>query len=198
VKFESLAVELGASAPDFNLPGVDGKTYSLADVTGEKGTLVAFICNHCPFVLHIIDGLVKFARDYEDKGIAVVAISSNDVDAFPEDSPAHMAAFARKHRLGFPYLYDESQKVAIAYKAVCTPDFFLYDADLKLAYCGQFDSSRPRTEHSKGPRTELPVTGQDMRAAADAIIAGVPVPGPQIASNGCSMKWREGNEPEWG
>lgn len=198
MKFESLAIELGTTAPDFSLTGIDGKTYTLSDVAGEKGTLVTFICNHCPFVLHIVAGFAAFAREYQDKGLGIVAISSNDVDAFPEDSPEHMAEFAKQHGFTFPYLYDATQEVAIAYKAVCTPDFFLYDKDLKLAYCGQFDNSRPRTEHSKGPRTEIPVTGENLRAAADAVIAGKPIPGPQYPSNGCSMKWKEGNEPEWG
>jgi peroxiredoxin len=198
MRFESLAIELGTSAPDVSLPGIDGKTYSLADVAGENGTLVAFICNHCPFVLHIIDGFAGFAREYQARGIGVVAISSNDVETYPDDSPEHMAEFARQHGFTFPYLYDESQEAAIAFKAVCTPDFFLYDKDLRLAYCGQFDNSRPRTEHSTGPRTELPVTGEDLRAAADAMIAGKPVPEPQRPSNGCSMKWKAGNEPVWG
>jgi peroxiredoxin len=198
MRFESLEIELGADAPDFSLTGIDGKMYTLADVAGKNGTLVAFICNHCPFVLHIIDGFAEFAREYQDKGIGVVAISSNDVEAYPEDSPEHMAAFAEAHGFTFPYLYDQTQETAIAYKAVCTPDFFLYDKHLKLAYCGQFDSSRPRTEHSTGPRTELPVTGENLRAAAEAVTAGRPVPEPQWPSNGCSMKWRAGNEPEWG
>lgn len=198
MRFESLAIELGSQAPDFSLPGIDGKAYTLTDVSGEHGTLVAFICNHCPFVLHIVDGFVQFAKDYGEKGIGVVAISSNDVGTFPEDSPEHMANFAKQYGFTFPYLYDETQKVAIAYKAVCTPDFFLYGRDGKLAYCGQFDASRPRTEHSKGPRTELSVTGDDLRAASDAVIAGTPVPEPQWPSNGCSMKWKDGNEPQWG
>ncbi|MEJ2129796.1 MAG: thioredoxin family protein [Woeseiaceae bacterium] len=198
MRFESLTIELDTPAPDFSLPGTDGNTYTLQDVAGENGTLIAFICNHCPFVLHIIDGFSEFAREYQDKGIGIAAISSNDAEAFPDDSPEHMVAFAKAHGFTFPYLYDESQQVAIDYKAVCTPDFFLYDREGKLAYCGQFDSSRPRTEHSKGPRTELPVNGEDLRAAADAIIAGQPVPEPQWPSNGCSMKWKAGNEPAWG
>ena len=198
MRFESLAIELGTPAPEFSLSSPDGITCTLADVAGDKATLVAFICNHCPFVLHVIDGFVGFAREYQDKGLGVVAISSNDVEAHPEDGPEQMAAFAREHGFTFPYLYDESQEAAKAFKAVCTPDFFLYDGDLKLAYCGQLDSSRPRTEHSNGERTCLPVTGEDLRAAADAVIAGRPAPQPQRPSNGCSMKWKAGNEPEWG
>lgn len=198
MRFESLVIELGTPAPAFSLLGIDGKTYELGEVAGENGTVVAFICNHCPFVLHIVDGFAEFAREYQAKGIGVVAISSNDVETYPDDSPEHMAEFARRHNFTFPYLYDESQQAAIAFKAVCTPDFFLYDKDLQLAYCGQFDNSRPRTEHSTGPRTELPVTGEDLRAAADAVIAGKPVPEPQRPSNGCSMKWKAGNEPVWG
>ena len=198
MRFESLAVELGMPAPDFSLPATDGGLHTLRDVAGEKATLVAFICNHCPFVLHIVDGFVEFAREYQDKGVGVVAVSSNDVEAHPEDGPEQMAAFAKEHGFTFPYLYDKEQEVAKAFKAVCTPDFFLYDANLELAYCGQFDGSRPRTEHSKGERTRLPVTGKDLRAAVDAVIAGRPVPEPQRPSNGCSMKWKAGNEPEWG
>ena len=198
MRFEPLSIELGTPIPDFSLPAVDGNSLSREDVAGPKGTLVAFLCNHCPFVLHILDEFVAFAAEYQARGLGVVAISSNDVVAHPEDGPGQMAALAKERGFTFPYLYDESQQVAIAFKAVCTPDFFLYDADGKLAYCGQFDSSRPRTEHSTGPRTEIPVTGENLRAAADAVVAGRPVPGPQFPSNGCSMKWKEGNEPEWG
>jgi peroxiredoxin len=198
MRFESLSIEIGTPAPDFSLPGSDGKRYRLADVTGPRGTLVAFLCNHCPFVLHILDEFVAFAAEYQARGLGVVAISSNDVTAFPEDGPEQMTALAAERGFTFPYLYDEHQQAAIAYKAVCTPDFFLYDASGKLAYCGQFDSSRPKTEHSRGPRTEIPVTGESLRAAADAVLANRPVPSPQFPSNGCSMKWKEGNEPEWG
>jgi len=198
MRFESLSIEIGTPAPDFSLPGVDGKTYAFADVAGPKGTVVAFLCNHCPFVLHILDEFVAFAAEYQEKGLGVAAISSNDIVAHPEDGPEQMAVLAKERGFTFPYLYDESQQAAIAFKAVCTPDFFLYGADGRLAYCGQFDSSRPRTEHSTGPRTGLPVTGEDLRAAADAVLAGQPVPDPQYPSNGCSMKWKEGNEPEWG
>ena len=198
MRFESLAIELGTEAPDFALPDSDGKIHRLADVAGEKGLLVAFICNHCPFVLHIAEAFANFARDYQGTGLGIVAISSNDVEAFPEDSPQHMAAFAKQYGFTFPYLYDESQQAAIAYKAVCTPDFFLYDGNLRLFYCGQFDGSRPKTPHSQGPKTELPVNGEDLRAAADALLAGRPAPSPQWPSNGCSMKWKQGNEPAWG
>jgi peroxiredoxin len=198
VKFESLAILLGTPAPGFSLHGVDGRTWTFEDAAGPHGTLVAFICNHCPFVLHIIEGFVAFAGEYQAKGLGVVAISSNDIDAHPEDAPDMMAKFARVHSFNFPYLYDESQDVAKAYKAVCTPDFFLYDRDSKLAYCGQFDNSRPSTPWSTGERTRLPVTGEDLRAAADAVVAGKAVPGVQRPSNGCSMKWKHGNEPEWG
>lgn len=198
MKFESLTLEIGTPIPDFSLPGADGRTYSRADIAGPKGTLVAFLCNHCPFVLHILDAFVAFAAEYQARGLGVVAISSNDVAAHPEDGPEQMAALARERGFTFPYLYDESQDVAIAFKAVCTPDFFLYDAEGRLAYCGQFDSSRPATPHSTGPRTKIPVTGENLRAAADAVLAGQPVPGPQFPSNGCSMKWKDGKEPEWG
>ena len=191
-------MQLGAPAPDFRLPDTEGRIHTLQDAAGDKGTVVAFICNHCPFVLHIVDGFAEFAREYQLRGLGFVAINSNDAEAFPEDSPENMAAFAKAHGFSFPYLHDESQEAAIAFKAVCTPDFFLYDKDRKLAYCGQFDGSRPRTEHSRGPRTKLPVTGEDLRAAADAVIAGHAVIEPQWPSNGCSMKWRSGNEPEWG
>jgi peroxiredoxin len=198
MKFESLAIELGTPAPEFSLPGVDGRSWTFDDAAGSKGTLVAFICNHCPFVLHIVDEFAKFASEYQERGLGVVAISSNDVDAHPEDAPDMMAKFARDHAFTFAYVYDESQEVAKAYKAVCTPDLFLYDREGRLAYCGQFDNSRPSTPWSTGERTRLPVTGEDLRAAADAVLEGRPVPSPQRPSNGCSMKWKEGNEPEWG
>jgi peroxiredoxin len=198
VRWESLTPEIGTPAPQFRLPGIDGKHYALADVAGEKGLLVAFICNHCPFVLHIIDEFARIAEYAGEMGLGVVAISSNDVEAFPEDDPEHMAAFAARHGFTFPYLYDESQEAALAFRAVCTPDIFLYDRDLALAYAGQFDDSRPKTPHSQGSRTEIPVTGKDLRAAIEKVAAGQPVPLPHKPSNGCSMKWKEGNEPEWG
>ena len=187
MKLDSLDLEIGAPAPEFALPDSQGRMHSFTDLVGEGATLVAFICNHCPFVIHIAAGFSAFARDYQSKGLNVVAINSNDVDRYPADRPEMMVKFAREYSFSFPYLYDESQSVAKSYKAVCTPDFFLYDGDLKLAYAGQFDASRPG-------RSE-PVTGDGMRAAADAVLKGEPVPSPQIPSSGCSLKWKPGNEP---
>jgi hypothetical protein len=143
---------------------------------------VAFICNHCPYVKHILDPFVTFAREYDPRGLAVVAISSNDVSAYPADSPEEMTKLARAKAFTFPYLYDESQAVARAYDAACTPDFFLFGGSLKLLYRGQFDGSRPGSSQ--------PVSGADMRAAADAVLAGKPVPEKQIASVGCGIKWK--------
>ncbi|MEL7538113.1 MAG: thioredoxin family protein [Pseudomonadota bacterium] len=188
MKLDSSAISLGTAAVDFTLPGVDGRNYSLRDVAGSHATLVAFICNHCPFVVHIVAGLVDYARDYQPKGVGVAAISANDVTTHPADSPERMAEFAAVHGFTFPYLFDESQAVAKSYKAVCTPDLFLYDRDLKLAYCGQFDASRPG-------RSDIPVSGDSLRAATDAVLAGRAVPSPQIPSSGCNIKWKPGNAP---
>jgi peroxiredoxin len=188
---------LGQAATDFRLPGTDGKIYSLADAAGSRGLLVAFICNHCPFVLHILDRFVAIAAEYARKGFFTIAISSNDVATFPEDGPQKMAELARARGFGFPYLYDESQTVAKSYGAACTPDLFLFDAQRRLYYRGQFDDSRPVTPHSQGERTRIPVTGKDLCAAIDALLAGLPAPAEQRASTGCSMKWRAGNEPDW-
>ena len=189
VKTASTMLELGTSAPDFSLPNVDGSTVSLADVSGKAGLLVAFVCNHCPFVVHIRDAFAKFAQEYQEKGIAVVAISSNDVENYPQDSPEKMQEEAAEHGYSFPYLYDADQSVAQAYKAACTPDFYLFDADTKLVYRGQFDASRPGNG--------IPVTGEDMRAACDAVLAGQAIPEPQIPSIGCNIKWIAGSEPTY-
>lgn len=188
-KRESRMLELGIGAPDFALPDPSGTIHRLGGFGGEPALLVAFICNHCPYVKHIIDGFAEFAREYGPKGLAVVAISANDAAAYPEDAPPAMAEAASRHGFTFPYLYDESQQVALAYQAICTPDFFLFDADRKLAYRGQFDDSRPGTD--------IPVTGSSLRAAVDALLAGQPVPGEQVPSVGCSMKWKPGNAPDW-
>ncbi len=174
---------LGKSAPEFQLPDIEGKNVSLADFYEAPALLVAFWCNHCPFVKHINTEFVNFAREYQPRGLATVAISSNDVTMHPDDSPEAMAAYAREHRYGFPYLYDESQQVARDYVAACTPDFFLYDADRSLVYRGQFDGSRPGND--------TPVTGADLRAAADALLAGKALPAEQKPSIGCNIKWRE-------
>ncbi len=178
---------LGDPAPAFALPDPAGRLYSLDELAAAQGLLVAFICNHCPFVIHVLDGLVKFAAEYRTRGLATVAISANDVAAYPEDGPAKMAALAKSRNFSFPYLYDETQATARAYGAVCTPDFLVYDARRRLAYHGRFDGSRPRSS--------VPVTGSDLRRAADAILAGGPAPPEQIASQGCSLKWKPGNEP---
>src|SRR5262249_41672931 len=163
-------------APAFSLPNVDGKTVSLDSISGKRGLLVMFICNHCPFVKHLRTGLAEFGRDYQAKGLGVVAISSNDVSTHPDDSPEKLKDEAKSAGYTFPYLYDESQAAAKAYKAACTPDFFLFDANQKLVYRGQFDPSRPGNG--------LPVTGADLRAAADAVLADKPVPEPQRPSIG--------------
>jgi len=183
-------LELGTQAPDFALPDPSGKVSSLADFDGKPALLVAFICNHCPYVKHIADGFAAFAREYGEKGLSVVAISANDAAAYPEDAPPAMAKVAEAHGFTFPYLYDESQQVALAYQAICTPDFFLFDADRRLVYRGQFDASRPKGD--------VPVTGASLRAAVDAVLAGRPVPAEQMPSVGCSIKWKPGNAPKWG
>ena len=191
VRTPSTMQELGAKAPAFELPEpATGETVALEDLDTSRGLLVAFICNHCPFVKHIRDELAAFGREYEEKGLAVVAISSNDPEKYPDDAPDAMAEEARRVGYTFPYLFDGTQEVAKAYRAACTPDFFLYDADLRLAYRGQFDASRPGND--------VPVTGEDLRMAADAVLEGVrPDPEGQVPSVGCNIKWRPGNEPAW-
>jgi peroxiredoxin len=189
VKTASTMLPLGTRAPEFSLPNVDGKTVALGDVSDGKGLLVMFICNHCPFVKHLRAGLAAFGKEYQAKGLKIVAISSNDVGSHPEDSPEKMAKEVKSAGYTFPYLYDESQAVAQAYKAACTPDFFLFNGDLGLVYRGQFDDSRP----SNGK----PVTGADLRAAADAVLANKPPLLEQRPSIGCNIKWKSGCEPEY-
>ena len=179
----------GAPAPDFDLLGTDGRRYLRDDLVGTNGLLVMFICNHCPFVKHIRAELAKLGRDYAAKGAGIVAISSNDAENYPDDSPAKMKAEAAAAGYTFPYLYDESQAAAKAYNAACTPDFFLFDKARKLVYRGQLDSSRP----SNGQ----PVTGADLRAALDAVLAGKPAAAQQWPSIGCNIKWKPGNEPAY-
>jgi peroxiredoxin len=178
----SAMVPLGTPAPDFRLPDTDGKMLARDDFTDAPALLVMFICNHCPFVKHIRSGLAQFGRDYQGRGLAIVAISSNDVVNYPDDSPANMAKERRAAGYTFPYLYDETQAVAKAYSAACTPDFFLFDRARKLVYRGQFDDSRPGNGR--------PVTGADLRAAVDALLAGKPVSPQQKPSIGCNIKWR--------
>jgi peroxiredoxin len=189
VAVNSTMLPLGTRAPDFRLPDTNGKPVSLSDFENAKALLVAFICNHCPYVKHIRGGLAQLARDYTSRGVAVVGISSNDVENYPQDSPHKMAEEAKAGGYIFPYLYDETQEVAKAYRAACTPDLYLFDGEQRLAYRGQFDDSRPGNN--------VPVTGKDMRAALDALLAGKPVAPNQKASIGCNIKWKPGNEPEY-
>ncbi len=181
-KTASKMAALGSAAPDFALPDTDGRTVRRDDFSEAPALLVAFWCNHCPFVQHIREAFVRFAREYQPKGLAVVAISANDPLAYPDDAPERMREVAKKFGFGFPFLFDETQAVARAYQAACTPDFFLYDAALRLAYRGQFDASRPGNA--------VPVTGADLRAAADAVLAGRPASAEQKPSIGCNIKWK--------
>jgi peroxiredoxin len=189
VRTPSTMLPLGTAAPDFSLPNLDGRLMSLGDVAGEKGTVVMFICNHCPFVKHVADQLAVLGRDYLPRGIGVVAISSNDVSTHPADSPEQMVHEAEERGYLFPYLYDETQEVAQAYHAACTPDFYLFDAGRALVYRGQLDPSRPGSD--------VPVTGSDLRAAIEALLAGQPPVAEQIPSLGCNIKWKPGNEPPY-
>jgi len=176
------AREPGTAAPPFRLPDPDGRVVALDDLSDARGLLVAFWCNHCPFVKHIKRGFAEFAREYRDRGLAIVAINANDTDAYPADAPDKMKADIDAFGYTFHYLIDASQNVARAYDAACTPDFYLFDGERKLAYHGQFDASRPKNE--------VPVTGADLRAAADAVLSGQKVPGEQVPSIGCNIKWR--------
>jgi peroxiredoxin len=178
----STMVPLGSPAPDFSLPDTEGRTVKLADFEKAPALLVAFICNHCPYVKHIRSAFAALTAEYAAKGVAIVGISSNDAAAYPDDSPEKMKTEKASAGYVFPYLYDESQDVAKAYHAACTPDFFFYDADRKLAYRGQMDASRPGNDK--------PNDGADLRAALDAVLAGQPVPGQQWPSIGCNIKWK--------
>ena len=179
----TMELDLGAIAPDFALPDVvNGKTVRRDDFRGQRGLLVMFICAHCPFVKHVEKGLAALGNDYDGKAIGIVAISSNDAVNFPDDRPAGLKQQAQRLGFGFPYLYDESQDVARAYKAACTPDFFLFNDDFKLVYRGEFDRSRPNNG--------VAVTGEQLRAAIDAVLEGKPVPAEQSPSIGCNIKWK--------
>jgi peroxiredoxin len=184
----STMLTLGTRAPDFALPDVThGRPVSLSDFDRQPALLVMFICKHCPYVVHVRDELARIGRDYAGRGLGIVAISSNDVDSYPDDSPANLAAMARSSGFNFPLCYDETQEVARAYSAACTPDFFLFDADRKLVYRGQIDESRP----GKG----IP-KGKDLRSAIDDLLAGRPVDPNQQPSAGCNIKWKPGNAPK--
>ncbi len=189
VTVNSTMLPLGTKAPDFRLPDTTGKTISLSDFRKAPALVVVFMCDHCPYVKHIRSGLAQLAKDYSAKGVAMVGISSNDVANYPADSPAKMAEEAKAAGYIFPYLYDESQEVAKAYRAACTPDIYLFDGDQRLAYRGQLDDSRPGSN--------VPVTGKDLRAAIDAVLAGRPVSANQKPSIGCNIKWKPGNEPDY-
>ncbi|HEY9763551.1 MAG TPA: thioredoxin family protein [Trichocoleus sp.] len=187
---ESTMLPLGTSAPDFALPDVvSGEVISLETFAGDSALLVIFLCQHCPFVKHVQQELVRLGQEYIPKGVGVVAISANNVETHPQDSPENLKAMAQSLKFNFPLCYDESQETAKQYTAACTPDFFVFDSEVKLAYRGQLDDSRP----SNG----MPVTGKDLRAALDAILAGKPVDPDQKPSVGCNIKWKPGNEPPY-
>ncbi len=188
-RIPSTMLPLGTLAPDFSLPNLDGAIVSLDTCNDAKAILVMFICNHCPFVIHVREELAKLGTDYQSKGVAVFAINSNDIERYPADRPDEMQKFASENGFTFPYLFDESQEVARAYRAACTPDFYLFDRNRKLVYRGQLDDSRP--DNGK------PVTGKDLRAALNNILAGKPVSADQKPSLGCNIKWKPGNEPTY-
>jgi peroxiredoxin len=185
----STMLPLGTAAPSFRLADTDGRPVSLDDFKGAPALLVAFICNHCPYVKHICHELARLGKEYQAKGVAVVGISSNDVTSHPDDSPKMMAQEKADVGYTFPYLYDETQKVAQAYKAACTPDFYVFDKTHRLVYRGQLDGSRPGNP--------IPVTGRDLRSALDAVLAGKLVSDDQRPSMGCNIKWKRGNEPQY-
>ncbi|MGE0756723.1 MAG: thioredoxin family protein [Pirellulaceae bacterium] len=187
VKTASTMLPLGTQAPNFALLNVDGRTVRRDDLAKAPALVVMFICNHCPFVKHLAAGLARFGAEYQERGVAVVAINSNDASAYPEDSAERMVHEAEERGYTFPYLCDEDQEVAKAYHAACTPDFFVFDGQQRLVYRGQFDSSRPGNG--------IPVTGTDLRSAVDAVLAGRPVASEQRPSIGCNIKWRSGREP---
>ena len=189
VKTNSTMLPLGTRAPEFSLMNVDGRCVSLADFQDAPALLVIFMCNHCPYVIHVAPELARIAVHYQAKGVAVVGINSNDVSKHPQDSPEQMVHEMELRGYTFAYLYDESQEVAKAYRAACTPDFFVFDAEKKLVYRGQMDDSRPDTD--------IPNTGADLRAALDVVLAGKPVSSEQKPSLGCNIKWMEGAEPDY-
>lgn len=185
----SFMVPLDTPAPDFCLPRADGRgDVALKDLADAPALLVAFLCNHCPYVKHVESALGAFAAEYEGKGLATVGICANDTDTYPDDAAAHLVEQAGRAGFTFPYLVDLDQRVALAYRAACTPDLYLYDAQRRLAYRGEFDPTRPNSGQS--------ATGESLRAAVDLVLAGQPVPEPHAPSVGCSIKWKAGNAPE--
>ena len=185
----STMLALGTPAPDFSLPDFDGRRHALADFAAAPALLVVFTCEHCPFARHLRNEFASYAAEYAPRGLAVVAINSNDLDAYPQDGPDAMREEARAAGYGFPYLLDATQSVAKAYRAACTPDFFLFDAGRRLAYRGQFDDSRPGSP--------TPVTGADLRRATEAVLSGRPVADEQRPSLGCNIKWKPGGAPDY-
>jgi peroxiredoxin len=185
----STMLPLGTSAPGFSLADTEGKIVSLNDFKDASALLVVFMCNHCPFVKHVLKVMVELIKEYQQKGVAVVGINSNDVASFPEDRPEMMARIAKETGFTFPYLYDETQEAAKAYRAACTPDFFLFDKERRLVYRGQMGDSRPGNN--------VPVTGADLRAALDAVLTGREVSKEQKPSMGCNIKWKQDNEPDY-
>jgi peroxiredoxin len=189
VAVNSTMLPLGTQAPDFDLPDVFGKRVKLSDLAGAKALVVMFICNHCPYVKHLRAELARLGKDYQPRGVAIVAISSNDAKNYPADAPSEMVKEAKAAGYTFPYLHDETQAVAKAYRAACTPDFYVFGAGQRLVYRGQFDASRPGNG--------LPATGEDVREALEAVLTGEPVSADQQASIGCNIKWKPGNNPDY-
>lgn len=186
----TMILELGAPAPEFHLPDVvSGKTISLETFAGKKALVVMFICRHCPYVVHVKEELARLGRDYAGRSVGIVAISSNDAQAYPMDAPASLRQMAEELGFNFPFCYDETQETAKAYAAACTPDFYVFDENRRLVYRGQLDDSRPGNG--------IPVTGRDLRAAIDAVLEGKPAPAVQKPSIGCNIKWKPGNEPDY-
>ncbi|MBD3303402.1 MAG: redoxin domain-containing protein [Candidatus Eisenbacteria bacterium] len=189
VETTSQMLPIGTTAPDFTLPDTEGREVSLSQFEGAPAYLVMFICNHCPFVIHVKRELAELCREYQERGVAVVAINANDANKYPDDSPERMKADKEALGYTFPYLYDETQEIAKAYRAACTPDFYVFDKSRKLVYRGQMDDSRPGSD--------TPVTGRDLRKALDAALANESAPDQQKPSMGCNIKWKPGNAPEY-
>ncbi len=185
----STMLPLATKAPDFQLPDPSGKVFSLSDFDSSSALLVMFICNHCPFVIHLASEISQLAKEYQAKDVAVVGINSNDIQKYPADGPEKMAEAIKEHGYSFPYLLDETQAVAKAYQAACTPDFYVFDSNKQLAYRGQIDDSRPSND--------VPITGEDLRAALDTVLSGNAVETDQKPSIGCNIKWIPGNEPDY-